>query len=170
MTAKLSDANASSQPGEIVLGRAGRLFSLECRLVVPRPVAEVFDFFSDAGNLQAITPDWLDFSILTPRPIAMGAGAVIDYLLRVRGFPIRWRTEIPVWEPPHRFVDEQRRGPYRVWIHEHRFRARADGTEVVDFVKYLPPGGWLADRLFVRRDVETIFRHRQAKLREIFGR
>jgi ligand-binding SRPBCC domain-containing protein len=169
MTAKLSDATASSQSAEVIFGRAGRLFTLECRLVVARPVVEVFDFFSDAGNLQAITPDWLDFSILTPRPIAMGPGAVIDYRLRVRGLPIRWRTEIPVWEPPHRFVDEQRRGPYRVWIHEHRFIARAEGTEVVDFVKYLPPGGWLVNWLFVRRDVETIFRYRQAKLREVFS-
>jgi ligand-binding SRPBCC domain-containing protein len=169
MTAKLFDTNASSQPGEIFFGRAGKLFTIQCSLVVPRPAAEVFDFFGDAGNLQAITPDWLDFSILTPRPIAMRAGAMIDYRLRLRGIPIRWRTEISVWEPPHRFVDEQRRGPYRVWIHEHRFISCAGGTEVVDFVKYRPPGGWLADRLFVRRDVETIFRYRQAKLREVFS-
>jgi ligand-binding SRPBCC domain-containing protein len=77
--------------------------------------------------------------------------------------------KIPAWELPHRFVDEQRRGPYRVWTHEHRFILCAGGAEVVDFVKYLPPGGGLTDRLFVRRDVETIFRHRLAKLRELFS-
>jgi len=170
MNAKLTSNHGDGPCGEVVFGREGDVFTLECSITLPRQLPEVFRFFADAGNLQAITPNWLNFSILTPEPIEMRAGAIIDYRLRVRGFPMRWRTEISAWEPPHRFVDEQRRGPYRTWIHEHRFVARADGTEVVDEVKYRPPGGWLADRLFVRRDVEKIFRHRQAKLRDIFGR
>ena len=94
--------------------------------------------------------------------------ALIDYRLRLRGLPIRWRSEITTWQPPHRFVDEQRRGPYRMWIHEHTFTERDGGTLVGDHVRYAVPGGWLADRLLVRRDLETIFAYRQEKLTEIF--
>jgi ligand-binding SRPBCC domain-containing protein len=83
----------------------------------------------------------------------MRPGAVIDYRLRLHGFPIRWQTEITSWEPPFRFVDEQRRGPYLLWIHEHRFEPLDGGTRVEDYVRYRPPGGWLVERLFVRRDV-----------------
>jgi ligand-binding SRPBCC domain-containing protein len=131
---------------------------------VPKPPREVFDFFADARNLQSITPPWLDFSILTPAPILMRAGTLIDYRLKLHGFPIRWQTQITAWEPPHRFVDEQRRGPYRLWIHEHRFEARDGGTLVSDFVRYEAPGGRLVEWLFVRRDVERIFQFRREKL------
>ena len=143
------------------------LFSSE--LWLPRSLDEVFAFFADARNLQAITPEWLDFSVVTPDPIQMRPGTLIDYRLRLRGIPIRWRSEITAWEPPHRFVDEQRRGPYRLWVHEHRFLAKDGGTQVLDTVRYVAPGGWLVDRLFVRRDVEHIFEFRRRKLLERFG-
>ncbi len=136
---------------------------------LPRPVEEIFAFFGDAQNLQTLTPPWLNFSILTPGPIAMRPGAIIDYRLRLRGIPIRWRTEITAWDPPHRFVDEQRRGPYRLWIHEHRFTARDGGTEASDFVRYAVPGGRLVNRFFVRPDIERIFAFRRRKLLELFG-
>jgi hypothetical protein len=136
---------------------------------VPRPLDEVFAFFSDAGNLQVITPAWLSFEILTPRPIAMRVGAIIDYRLRIHGFPVKWKTEITAWEPPHRFVDEQRRGPYRLWVHEHRFAERDGGTQMLDRVHYAVPGGKWIERLFVKRDVERIFAYREARLRELFG-
>jgi ligand-binding SRPBCC domain-containing protein len=136
---------------------------------LPRPLEEVFAFFADAGKLQAITPAWLGFTLVTPQPIAMRAGALIDYRLRVHGFPIRWRSEITAWEPPLRFVDEQRRGPYELWVHEHRFEARDGGTHVSDHVRYAAPGGPLVDWLFVRRDVEQIFQFRSQRLRELFG-
>ncbi len=141
----------------------------ESEIWLGKPVEEVFAFFADARNLQALTPAWLDFTVLTPDPILMRAGALIDYRLRLHSFPIRWQTEIKIWEPPNRFVDEQRRGPYKLWVHEHRFQARENGTLASDLVKYAVPGGKLIERLFVRRDVERIFEFRRKKLKEIFG-
>lgn len=153
----------------IRFGRQGGMSLLACDLWLPRPPKEVFPFFADAGNLDAITPPWLRFEILTPLPVAMRVGAQIDYRLRLWGIPLRWRSEITAWEPPHRFVDEQRRGPYRAWIHEHTFAGRDGGTLVADRVRYAVPGGPLVDRLFVRRDVARIFRFRQARLLDLFG-
>jgi ligand-binding SRPBCC domain-containing protein len=142
------------------------LFTTE--LWLPRPRAEVFPFFADAGNLQTITPDWLKFEILTPRPMVMRPGALIDYRLRVHGLPLRWRTEITEWQPPHRFVDQQVRGPYHLWHHTHTFVEQNGGTLCRDEVVYRPRGGWLMNALFVRRDVARIFAYRQARLTELF--
>lgn len=138
-------------------------------LWLPRPRAEVFAFFGEARNLQAITPEFLNFEVLTPAPIVMRAGTLIDYKLRVRGIPLRWRTLISAWEPPHRFMDEQLRGPYRQWVHEHTFEERDGGTLARDLVRYSVFGGALVDRLFVRRDVEKIFAHREKRLKELLG-
>jgi len=142
---------------------------LSASLVVPRPLPEVFAFFAEAANLQRITPPWLDFRIVTAPPIEMRPGAVIDYRLRIRGIPIGWRSEITVWDPPHLFVDEQRRGPYRRWVHTHRFRPVDGGTLVEDEVQFGAPGGRLIERLFVDRDVHMIFRHRQQATLDAFG-
>ncbi|HRI43738.1 MAG TPA: SRPBCC family protein [Fimbriimonadaceae bacterium] len=145
----------------------------EGRQIVPARLEDVFEFFSKAENLQRITPPELRFEIVTPLPIDMHEGALIDYRIRLNGLPMNWRTEITLWEPPHRFIDTQLRGPYRVWIHEHRFRAVGGQTEVTDRVDYLAPG-WLleplVDRLFVRRRVEAVFEHRARIIEEIFGR
>jgi ligand-binding SRPBCC domain-containing protein len=138
-------------------------------LWLPSPRNEVFSFFADASNLERITPPWLKFQILTPGPITMRAGALIDYRLRVHGLPIRWQTEITAWEPPFRFVDEQRRGPYRRWIHTHTFQARDGGTLCTDEVRYAVPGGRLINWLLVRRDVAAIFAYRATVLRAHFG-
>jgi len=146
-----------------------RIFELRTRTRIPRPRSEVFAFFADAGNLQELTPPFLGFEILTPRPIEMRPGALIDYRIRLRGIPLRWRTEITAWEPPRRFVDEQLRGPYRLWIHEHTFEEYGDGTVVVDFVRYAVLFGALANRLLVARDVRKIFEYRERRLKEIFG-
>ena len=146
-----------------------RIFEFRARTRVPRPRAEVFAFFADAGNLQELTPPWLRFEILTPGPIEMAPGALIDYRLRLRFIPIRWQTRITVWEPPHRFMDEQLRGPYRLWLHEHTFEEDGDGTLCGDFVRYAVPFGALANRLMVARDVRKIFAYRERRLREIFG-
>lgn len=146
---------------------------LECELTLPRPVDDVFPFFADARNLEAITPKALRFEVLTPEPIEMTPGVLIDYRLRLRGVPFGWRTRIPVWEPPGRFVDEQIRGPYALWRHEHVFTpAEAGGsTRVLDRVDYRLPMGVLgacAHRLFVRRELRSIFAYRSRRLVELF--
>lgn len=141
-------------------------FRTECWL--PEPIGRVFSFFADAANLGVITPPWLHFTILTPLPITMRVGALIDYRLRVHGLPLRWQTEITGWEPPYRFVDEQRRGPYRLWVHTHTFEERDGGTLCRDQVDYAVPGGALIDRLFVRRDVKAIFAYRELALKTRF--
>ena len=139
----------------------------ELRLACPPAV--VFPFFSDAQNLQVLTPPWLDFKILNPAPVAMRTGALIHYRLRIHGLPLRWVSEITVWNPPHCFVDEQRRGPYRRWIHEHRFEPCGPGTVCVDHVRYAVPGGRWVDKLFVKRDLDRIFDFRHEKLAALFA-
>jgi ligand-binding SRPBCC domain-containing protein len=138
-------------------------------LWLPLPPAELFPFFGDAANLDAITPPWLHFRIITPPPISMRAGTLIDYRLRVHGLPLRWRTHISAWQPPHRFVDEQVRGPYRQWIHEHTFEPRDGGTLARDVVRYAVPFDLLLHRWFVRPDIERIFEFRTAALQGRFG-
>jgi len=141
---------------------------LTSEIWLPKPPSEIFSFFGDARNLEVLTPPWLQFGILTPDPIEMREGALIDYRIKLRGFPMRWRTRIQVWEPPHRFIDTQIEGPYRLWHHEHIFRPMDNGTLCLDRVRYAVPGGALVDRLFVRRDVEKIFEFRREKLSALF--
>ena len=143
-------------------------FSFRTQLVLPRKRDEIFRFFADAGNLEVLTPPSLRFCVLTPPPIKMHPGTLIDYKLRVHGLPLKWRSEITAWEPPTCFVDEQRRGPYRTWIHEHRFEESGKGTLSTDFVRYSVFGGAVVNWLFVRRDVEQIFAFRTGQLRQLF--
>jgi ligand-binding SRPBCC domain-containing protein len=145
-----------------------RGYLLSTRLLVARDLETTFGFFADAGNLQRLTPPWLDFSILTPQPIPMRRGALIDYRIRVHGLPVRWRTEIAEWAPPVRFIDQQRRGPYWLWHHTHSFTPVEGGTLVEDTVRYRPVGGRLAHQLFVKRDLERIFTYRQAAILKVF--
>lgn len=144
-----------------------KIFSRRRSMVLSRPLPEVFAFFAEARNLEALTPDWLELEVLTPPPITMATGLKIDY--RLRRIPICWQSEITRWEPPHRFVDEQTRGPYRLWVHEHRFEEQAHGTLAEDRVQYAVHGGWVVERLIVRRDLDTIFEYRRMKLRELLG-
>ncbi|MBD3173540.1 MAG: CDP-paratose 2-epimerase [Armatimonadia bacterium] len=142
---------------------------LHREIVLPAPLAEVFEFFSNAGNLAELTPPWVDFEMLTEGPVEMKVGALIDYRIKIHGIPVGWRTEITEWDPPHAFTDEQLRGPYRKWIHRHRFEEAEGGTRVTDHVEYAAPGGRLVEALFVRRDVERIFDRRTVRLLEIFS-
>jgi hypothetical protein len=148
-----------------------RLHRLERTLRVQRPRDEVFAFFADASNLEAITPAFLRFRILTPMPIEMRAGTRIDYALSLLGVPLRWRTRISDWQPGVRFVDEQESGPYAVWRHTHEFEGDGDGSTIVrDLVEYAEPFGLLgraAHALFVRRALDRIFDHRRDAIRRL---
>jgi ligand-binding SRPBCC domain-containing protein len=142
-------------------------FRLTTELFIARPRGEVFDFFSRAENLGRITPGWLDFRILTPLPLEMREGARIEYALRIRGVPVRWTTRISAWEPDVRFVDEQIRGPYRLWRHEHRFEDVPGGTICRDVVRFRVPGGKPVWWLFVRAQLDEIFSCRQERLKAL---
>lgn len=141
-------------------------------LTLDLPREEVFDFFADAGNLERITPPELNFKIITPRPFEIVKGSLIDYQLKLRGLPLKWRTEISVWEPPFRFVDQQLRGPYTQWIHTHTFTELGPSkTQIDDEVRYrLPfePFGDMA-HFIVARELAYIFDYRQTKVTEILG-
>jgi ligand-binding SRPBCC domain-containing protein len=137
-------------------------FTLET--VLDHPGDQVFAFFADAQNLEAITPPWLNFHIVTPQPIDLKAGAHIEYRLKLYGVALRWITVIESWNPPLEFVDRQLRGPYRVWHHTHRFMALPGGrtrmTDQVDYQLPFGPLGRLVETLWVGRDVARIFAYR----------
>ncbi len=146
-------------------------YQLRRELHIPLPRDEVFAFFSDAANLERITPDFLRFKILTPSPIEMKPGTLIDYELRLFMIPFRWRTRITEYAPNEHFADIQVKGPYTVWDHRHEFRDALDGgTIMIDTVDYdLPfgPLGSIAHALMVKRSVRKIFDHRNATILDI---
>jgi ligand-binding SRPBCC domain-containing protein len=141
---------------------------LQTATSLPLPQDEVFAFFANAENLQRITPPELAFRILTPVPIDIGEGTIIDYRLRLFGVPFNWRTRIVEWRPNERFIDEQVSGPYGSWRHLHTFAEYRDGTRMTDRVEYrlpLQPAGELALPL-VRRQLDRIFRYRASAIRQ----
>jgi ligand-binding SRPBCC domain-containing protein len=147
------------------------IHTLTQRQLVRRPIEEVFAFFSRPENLERLTPKTLGFRILTPTPIAMKEGAVIDYSIRIAGMPVRWTTLITLYEPPHRFIDLQQKGPYAYWHHTHTFTETPDGTLITDEVRYAVPYGLLGQAarvLFVERQLDHIFRQRSYVIEEIF--
>ncbi len=144
-------------------------FEIHREQVLEAPIDQVFPFFASPENLERLTPRFLGFSILTPRPIAMRVGQRIDYRIRLRGLPMRWTSEITVYEPPFRFVDVQLKGPYQMWEHEHRFIAEGEWTRVIDHVRYQVLGGALVNRLLVAPDLARIFEFRAKTLSSIFA-
>ena len=147
-----------------------KTYQLDREQWLPRPVGEVYLFFSRPENLQVITPPWIDFRMVEA-PQMLAAGSLIRYRLCWRGIPVRWTTEISEWNPPDGFVDRAVSGPYALWNHEHRFTACEGGTSMRDRVTYALPFGWvgrLAHAALVRRDVERMFDFRAESMRRLF--
>lgn len=149
-----------------------REYVLRRQQFIRAPLEDVFEFFSDARNLERITPEWLRFRVLDAGTIQMKEGARIRYRLRIAGVPVRWDSRITRWEPGKSFVDRQERGPYRIWEHTHRFEALGDGVLMGDAVRYaLPYGplGRLAHALWVRGALAEIFDYRFERICELFA-
>lgn len=160
-------------PGAVPVAEAAPAshFELVCDDWLPCPIEVVFSFFGDAYNLERITPDFLRFKVLATSDDELRRGTLIDYQLRLRGIPFSWRTIIDEWTPGERFIDRQIKGPFKLWHHTHEFAPRDGGTLITDRVRYDLPLGALGRFVaggFVRRDVEEIFRYRQAQTRAIF--
>ena len=143
-------------------------FHFNSSIPLRHPHPEVFKFFASAENLNLLTPPWVHFSILTPLPIEMRQGLVIQYRIRVRGITHRWDSEITEWRPPFGFTDTQIRGPYRYWVHRHRFEETSEGTLVADDITYRVPGGPLVNRLYVAGELRRIFAYRKTRILELY--
>lgn len=159
----------STTPHEraVAIERVAGGFRLSSELRLDMGIDDVFAFFSDPHNLALITPDWLRPQVTTGHSIDMAEGARIDYRFRVRGVPAVWRSEITAFEPPYRFVDEQRFGPFLRWRHEHTFEPSGSGTIALDDIDYRVPGGRVIHGLFVERELRRLFEHRHRRLTEI---
>ena len=148
-----------------------RIYNLRCELIVNRPISEVFPFFENARNLAKVTPDWLQFTVITPEPLIMRPGLEIEYKIRLFGIPMGWKSVITEYQPPVHFVDEQVQGPYKYWHHSHEFRAEGNSTRVIDSVDYalsFDPLSRIAQALMVRHQLSAIFNYRQTALSRIF--
>ncbi|MEI6873165.1 MAG: SRPBCC family protein [Verrucomicrobiota bacterium] len=151
-----------------------KMRSLEAEQWVPLPLKDVHAFFSEAQNLEKVTPPEVGFRILSPLPIVMKVGAQIEYLIRLNGVPMRWSSKITEWNPPHDFTDEQVRGPYAVWRHTHAFKEENEGTLITDSVQYAVPfSGWpgvrFVERFLVEPQLRKIFAYRKVALSEHFN-
>lgn len=149
-----------------------KTYTLRREMIVNSPVDEVFAFFERPENLAKITPNSLGFDILTPSPVAMGVGTVIDYTIKILGLRRHWTTLITEYDPPHKFVDIQLKGPYTFWHHTHTFEAADRGTRITDEVRYIVPFGPLgriANAVIVRRQLERIFSYRTAVIENLFS-
>lgn len=156
--------------GQLRIGRQpDGTYRLTCAILLERDLCEVFEFFSDPHNLALITPQRLRLEVNSQERVLIAHGTRIRYRFRVRGVPARWHSEITAWEPPHRFVDEQLRGPFRSWVHEHTFEEVTGGILARDEVTYTVPGGRPVHHLFVKRELQRLFGHRHRQLRQRLG-
>ena len=141
------------------------------KTIINKDIKDVFGFFSKAENLNKLTPSFLGFEIVSPLSIKMEEGTIIDYKINLNGFKMNWRSVITKWDPPFCFEDTQVKGPYKIWIHEHKFEVESGTTLMTDTIQYLSPVGifeFIPHNLFVRRKVESIFDYREKILSEIF--
>lgn len=149
-----------------------KTFTLRKEILVQRPLGDVYEFFSRPENLTLITPPWLGLRILTPSPVPMKEGTLIDYTIRLMGLPVHWQSRIREYRPPRRFVDEQVKGPYGFWRHTHSFAGTERGTRITDEVQYGMPFGLLGrvvQKVAVHRQLEAIFSYRAKVITRIFG-
>ena len=143
-------------------------FQVHQEQLLSYPIEQAFRLLASPENLNLLTPPWVKFSILSPQPIEMAVGTIIEYRIRLRGVPVNWRSEITEWQPPFAFCDVQLRGPYRFWVHRHTFEEKPGGTLVTDHVDYGVLGGALVNRLFVAGELRRIFGYRKTRLHELF--
>ena len=147
------------------------MYIFESKLVIDKPIYEVFEFFCKAENLQKLTPPTLNFKILSELPIEMKKGSRINYRIKLYGVPVIWKTEITKWDPPFEFEDTQLKGPYKLWKHRHIFKDLGDKTEMTDIVEYNPKGfpfNTILDKLIVKKEIEKIFNYRTEKINQYF--
>lgn len=146
--------------------------TLRRTITIPGTLDTVFEFFNRPENLEQLTPASLKFRMLTPSPVAMHNGAVLDYVIRLMGLPLRWTSVITGYDPPHEFVDVQLRGPYAFWHHRHRFESAAEGVDVIDEIHYeigfSLVGRWLLKPI-IQRQLSGIFSYRTHMIEGIFG-
>ena len=150
-----------------------KLYTFKKEQKISKSIIDVFDFFSKPENLSVITPNKMDFRILTPSPIEMKEGTLIDYTVKIMSFPIRWRTLITKYDPPNTFIDQQLKGPYSMWHHTHLFEKINDNeTLIKDIILYAVPFsfiGSITHSLYIKRDLENIFDYRSKEIKRIFN-
>ena len=150
-----------------------KLYTFKKEQKISKSIIDVFDFFSKPENLSVITPNKMDFRILTPSPIEMKEGTLIDYTVKIMSFPIRWRTLITKYDPPNTFIDQQLKGPYSMWHHTHLFEKINDNeTLIKDIILYAVPFsfiGSITHSLYIKRDLENIFDYRSQEIKRIFN-
>jgi len=139
---------------------------------IGKPLADLFPFFEKPENLSLLTPKWLSFKIKSKEPLSMKEGARFEYTIKLFGIPMHWETLITKYEPPFQFVDEQLKGPYKVWIHTHSFIENNEQVLMTDEVKYDLYGGFLKgiiNHFFIKHSIKQIFRFRKAAITEFFN-
>jgi len=148
------------------------MYQLKTKQFVKTDIATCWDFFSDPKNLSKITPQSMGFIVRTELPDKMYEGLMIEYTVRpMLGIPMNWITEIKTVKNHSFFIDEQRKGPYRIWHHEHHFKEVEGGVEMTDIVSYeLPLGflGRLMHPILVKNKLKEIFDYRRQKVDELF--
>ena len=150
-----------------------KVYSLKRKQFIKLPIEKVFDFFSKPENLEKITPSSLSFKIITPIPIDMSKGALIDYTIKLFFYPVHWRTIISDYNPPYSFIDQQIKGPYKFWHHSHKFKEVNDGVEIIDNVKYSVPFGVvgrLAHKIWIRNELNKIFDYRMKIINDLINK